>query len=278
MSGQPTISVLVPTCARIDLLERCLSSILREIAEFDEGDVEIIVSNDGDPNDLVLVQKRFSGAIFLRGPQQGPARNRNHAARAAKGDWLVFIDDDCIASPGWLSAYSARFSGADVLEGKTIADRKRIRFDEESPVNERGGFLWSCNFAIRRELFEEMGGFDEDYPFAAMEDVDLRLRLEARKAKFQFVETAVVLHPYRRVSGMKMTRRRLDSHFIFWEKHKSEQPSNHGYFFFFLAARSFLKVTLPGIFRYRGRGLVWRLSHDLVYFQYALLCWLRIRR
>jgi GT2 family glycosyltransferase len=73
--------------------------------------------------------------------------------------------------------------------------------DEECPINETGGLLWSCNFAIRRETFLALGGFNEDFPAAAMEDVELNLRANKAGLARLFVPDAVVLHPWRLRKG-----------------------------------------------------------------------------
>jgi GT2 family glycosyltransferase len=85
----------------------------------------------------------------------------------------------------------------DLLEGRTSASGTRTRIDEECPINETGGFLWSCNFAIRRTVFLALGGFNEDFPAPAMEDVELNLRANKAGLTRAFVPDAVVLHPWR---------------------------------------------------------------------------------
>ena len=66
-----------------------------------------------------------------------------------------------------------------------------------APLNYHGGYLWSCNFAIRKALFEEIGGFDAGFPHPHLEDVDLRLRLDDRGTAYPFVPGAEMVHPPR---------------------------------------------------------------------------------
>lgn len=71
-----------------------------------------------------------------------------------------------------------------------------MRADDDCPTNLSGGFLWSCNFAIRRSVFLEIGGFDESFPFA-MEDVDLHYRIRKNQLPIKFVPDAVAEDPWR---------------------------------------------------------------------------------
>ena len=79
----------------------------------------------------------------------------------AKGEWIVFLDDDCIAQEGYLNAYAKAIKAnpdVQVLEGRIFADRPRRTWAEGCPENEQGGMLWTSNLCVRRKLFMEMGG------------------------------------------------------------------------------------------------------------------------
>jgi GT2 family glycosyltransferase len=92
------------------------------------------------------------------------------------------------------------------MEGRTSAVGRRTRVDEECPINETGGLLWSCNFAMRREAFLALGGFNEDFPAPAMEDVELNVRVNKAGLIRKFVDDAVVLHPWRLRKGFKFVQ------------------------------------------------------------------------
>ena len=78
---------------------------------------------------------------------------------------------------------------------------------DTAPVNLTGGQLWSCNFAIRREAFVSVAGFEERFRLPHMEDVDLRTRLLAADYQIEFVPDACVDHPPRRLPwGLKLAR------------------------------------------------------------------------
>lgn len=194
-------SVVIPTCRRPVDLGRCLDGLASD-ASGQLPRFEAIVTDDGpDPQTADLVRDH-PWTRWTAGPRRGPAANRNHGASLATGEWLVFLDDDCVPEPGLLTAYAAAATAAvAVLEGRISPLGRRTRHDEECPVNETGGHLWSGNFAIRRELFIALSGFDETFPLAAMEDVDLRERLRARGENIRFVPSAGVGHAWRSRRG-----------------------------------------------------------------------------
>ena len=95
----------------------------------------------------------------------------------------------------------------DVLEGRTTCRAGLDSPRQTAPLNLDGGRLWSCNFAIRRAGFEKIGGFDERYPFAHMEDADLQFRLRKSGYMIHFVPAAEVDHPPRPLPwGLRLAR------------------------------------------------------------------------
>ncbi len=219
----PLLSVIIPTCYRPDLLSLCLERLAPGAQTLDATEYEVIVSDDGVPTVERLLAERFPWALWVQGPRRGPAANRNCGAGQSRGEWLAFTDDDCLPTPGWLSAYAQAIeSGMQVYEGKTSACGIRTRVDMECPINLQGGYLWSCNFVIRKRLFESLEGFDESFPAPAMEDVDLRVRLRKWGVVAEFVPSAEVGHPWRQRKGMAHARQAARSVVYFLQKHPDE--------------------------------------------------------
>lgn len=220
-SATPKFSVIVPTCNRRELLAKCLDCLAAGKQTLDSQQYEVIVSDDGTNfSTKELIENSYPWVSWIKGPQRGPAANRNCGAQIARGQFLVFTDDDCLPSAGWLEAFdSASASGESILEGKTITDSPSKGLLFEAPVNETGGYLWSCNMAIRRSRFEELGGFDPGFPHPHLEDVDLRQRILERGYKFQFVQEAVVLHPQRPAKPIITRMVSYESYFYFSRKH-----------------------------------------------------------
>lgn len=202
------ISVVIPTCDRVTELMQCLSKII-EAEVIGSEIVEIIVTDDSRlNNNEAFILEQFPHVAYVKGPRKGPASNRNNGAAKAKGEWLLFIDDDCIPDRNLVKAYYSAIMekpSIKVFEGSIQTDRIKMSPIEHAPVNTRGGNLWSCNFLIQRELFLSMGGFDENFRYPHLEDVDFRERLKQADVAVQFVSDAFVVHPWRSIrNGIKL--------------------------------------------------------------------------
>lgn len=191
------VSVIIPTYHRNDLLAKCLDCLTPGIQTLLPEQYEVIVTDDGSISTAEeMIREHYHWVIWVRGPRKGPAANRNNGFRYAQGEWLAFTDDDCLPSPTWLTAFSsAIFQDLYVYEGKTTCEAGIHSPLEYAPINLTGGYLWSCNMLINAKVFEELGKFDESFPYPHMEDVELRDRIEAAGYSFPFVENAVVDHP-----------------------------------------------------------------------------------
>ena len=187
----------------------------------------------------------------------------------AKGEWLVFIDDDCLPDFNILKSYYEAISagGYRALEGCIDADRPKNRFNEESPRNLKGNCFWSCNIAIERKLFIELDGFDEGFPYAAMEDTDLFERLQ-KVARHNYVPTAKVIHPWRRVKPFQNFKKRLLSNQYSLNKAKVKRDFNYRFQRLKLCVGVILSDTkLIFKFRFKGFGVYL----DRVCFQIVML-------
>jgi GT2 family glycosyltransferase len=221
------LSIVIPTCHRNEALARCLHALAPGGHSLDAENYEVIVTDDGTAtNAQEIVRSRYSWAKWVEGPKRGPAANRNYGARQAKYEWLAFTDDDCLPCRNYLGAFvdGAANCDAPVLEGKTCPLGTPSRVDSVCPINESGGYLWSCNFAIKRELFLRIGGFDENFPAAAMEDVDLRTRLLNFPAKIEFVPDALILHPWTQRKGFENQVVHLRSVLYYQSKYPETAP------------------------------------------------------
>jgi len=195
-------SIVVPTCNRNDSLIKCLDQLAPGRQALDIDFYEVIVSDDGKENQAKrLINDRYKWAKWVEGPKLGPAGNRNNGARYASGEWLVFIDDDCLPTKNWLlEIFKAIRNNLEitVIEGKTLADRPQKRFNESAPINISGGLFWTCNIAILKIVFFEIGGFD--IRLFSLEDVILRELLKYNGIRIYFIPSVIVIHPWKRES------------------------------------------------------------------------------
>jgi len=260
--GNLFFSVVIPTYERPGDLRICLNSLSEEIQQ-GAPTYEIIVSDDSKSEESKkMVESEFHCVSWGKGKQNGPAGNRNAGVERAKGEWIVFLDDDCIAQEGYLNAYvKAIKANPDVLvfEGRIFADRPRRTWAEGCPENSSGGMLWTSNLCIKKSLFYEIGKFDERFK-VAYEDVEFAYRLKQRKIKTIFVINAAVCHPWRSLrSGGKNWKSKgyqIESLLLFLDKHSNahkEYGSPSLYFKNFL--RIITRNLIYCLFKLKGRGI-----------------------
>jgi len=195
------ISVVIPTCRRADLLTRCLDGLDPAFQAVEGIHYEVIVTDDSkDESVKDLLCEKYPWAIWVRGPGKGPAANRNNGAEHARGAWIAFTDDDCIPGEHWIKEIhlAAEREHPDVIEGKTIIPGKKDDPFSHGVENTGGGVYWSCNLAVRKETFQRLGRFDEDFLGAGGEDMEFAYRIKNFGAKTVFADKAVVLHPPRK--------------------------------------------------------------------------------
>ncbi|MBC8063833.1 MAG: glycosyltransferase [Chlorobia bacterium] len=212
--------MIVPTYHRNDLLEKCLACLAPDVQSLPADQYEVIVTDDGVKTTAKeFVGDKFPWARWSEGPHRGPASNRNNGVKHALGAWLVFTDDDCLPKPDWLKGYAEAIKeGSGVYEGKTTCESGFPTPLFTAPVNETGGFLWSCNMMLRRDAFEGIGGFDESYQLVSMEDIDFRERLRDAGHTWVFVSEAVVDHPARRLVGPVKLAGIKESEYMFFAR------------------------------------------------------------
>lgn len=203
-----TVSVVVATFRRPDLLDRCLATLLAQ--KFPSERYEIIVADDArSPRTCAQVARwsALAGELersiryVMPAGVHGPAAARNAGWRAARGDVIAFTDDDCMPAPGWLRAgLAALEADAEVVgvSGKLIVPIEGVPTDYERNAArlETAEFV-TANCFYRRDALERIGGFDERFPLAWREDSDLHFRLLAVGARLVKAHDAVVVHPVR---------------------------------------------------------------------------------
>ena len=203
-------SIVIPTRARLPYLEVALASIAPQATA---AGAEIVVVDDAGASDAArALADRFGAHYEPHDRPRGLNVARNTGARRARGELVVFVDDDVRAGPGWLAALldAARahpevevFTGPirAVLEGRPPRSCGR----EAPPITsldlgERdvdARYAWGANMAIRRGALERVGPFDESLEHGGDEqEWQDRLRAESPDGagRVLYVATAAVEH------------------------------------------------------------------------------------
>lgn len=180
------ISIVIPTYGRPASLLRCL----QQLAQQTLLPHEVVVVDDGSPNDprQELEQQPLPYPLrLIRQPNRGPGAARNHGARLASGDFLVFIDDDCMVEESFLRAYAQafEFDGEALWSGKVLTAPDRNLYCKAAqvvvdmattfynPDPSDGRFYPSNNLGVKRSRYLEVGGFEETYFRHSSEDREL---------------------------------------------------------------------------------------------------------
>lgn len=203
------LSVVIPTYGRPQQLSVCLEALAGQ--DFPRSAHEVIVVDDGSEvpfdEELAHYRNRMS-LVLLRQPHAGPAAARNAGAAVARGEVLVFTDDDCIPDQNWLSSVAKRFEEDPerVVGGRTINDLNENLYSSASQllidylynfynsVPGKASLLTSNNLAMPASLFRESGRFDTGFTRAAAEDRDLCDRLRQQGVRLTYAPEVIVRH------------------------------------------------------------------------------------
>ena len=212
----PLVSIVIPVFDQVQHTIACL----RAVAAHTSGAAyEVIVVDDGSTDETRTLADHVDGVRFVRQQENcGFVDSCNLGAAHARGDFLVFLNNDTKVRAGWLDAMLETFR-RHVRVGAVGA--KLIGSD--GALQEAGGIIWSdgsgwnygrgqdpglpefshvrevdyCSGAclvIPRALFEDIGGFDRRYAPAYYEDVDLCFSVRRRGLRVLYQPRAVVEH------------------------------------------------------------------------------------
>lgn len=176
------VTVIVPTYNRRLSLMNCIQSLVTQ--NFDI--FEIIVVDDGstDGTTEFLLHLGEPRVRFLKLHSNcGASAARNAGIAAASMPFLAFTDDDCVASQNWLTQLVSSFSdpSCGLVIGQTWYRNQnhRPRFPEKNVHNRNAAWPMTCNMAYRRCVFEQLGGFSNEYNEYHNEDTEMAIRAVA---------------------------------------------------------------------------------------------------
>ena len=164
---------------------------------------EVLVVDDGSSDDTKQLAASFTGLpvrVLETSGGEGPGAARNRGASVATGEVLVFVDADCEPEPDWLRELVDATIEFELVQGKVLPpEGTRVGpFDRFVAVVSEYGLYQTANLAIRRELFERLGGFEQIVmPKRSKElgeDAWLAWRAKRAGARSTFAEDAVVRH------------------------------------------------------------------------------------
>ncbi len=249
----PRFSVIIPVFNKFEFTARCLLS-LAELVQ--KEPFEIIVVDDGSSDQTKPTLSGLSGLRFHRNPANlGFVDSCNVGARMATGEYLVFLNNDTLVTPGWIEALEQTFHAREdcglvgsmlIYPDMTLQEAGGMVFRDGSASNRGKGrdigdpefnylrpvdYCSGASIMIRAELFKQIGAFDTRYRPAYYEDTDLAFAV--RRAGFQvyYQPASKVIH-FEGVTAGKKTSHGVKAHQVTnrllflekWTETLSHQP------------------------------------------------------
>ncbi|WP_262689864.1 glycosyltransferase [Kordiimonas aestuarii] len=215
-TDKPEVSVIVPAHNKFAVTYNCLAALL---LAYNEATFELVVVDDGSSDETIKLADYAQNITVVRHNEaQGFIGACNAGAAAAKGDYLVFLNNDTEVTYRWLDEllFSFRhFAGVGLVGAKLIYP--------DGVLQEAGGVVWAegkgwnygrhgnphepkynytrpvhyCSgaaIAVSRKAWGDVGGFSTEYAPAYYEDTDLAFSLRAKGYKTLYNPLSVVVH------------------------------------------------------------------------------------
>ncbi|MDO4709193.1 MAG: glycosyltransferase [Pseudomonadota bacterium] len=213
---QPLASIIIPVYGQLETTLNCLRALSAHAPGLP---FEVIVVDDASPDDSAKTLAQYPGVrLIVRKKNGGFVLACNEGAEAARGQYLVFLNNDTIPQPGWLEALLDTFAqypdtglvGAQLVypDGR-LQESGGLVFSDGQAANRgrfgarnhpRYGRLQDADYcsaaaiAIAANLFRQLGGFDRRYAPAYYEDTDLAFAVRAAGFAVRVQPAAVVIH------------------------------------------------------------------------------------
>jgi len=228
VAAAPRASIVIPVHGAFAHTLECL----RALAAHPPGVAfEVIVVDDASPDDTLRHLGQIDGLrVHARTSNGGFIAACNEGAALARGEFLVFLNNDTVPQPGWLDALLDTFDqhadvglvGAKLVfpdgrlqeaGGVVFADGSGWNYGRgQSPDDCRFAYVRDADYcsgaaiALPRALFERLGGFDARYAPAYYEDTDLAFAVRATGLRVVYQPAAMVVHDEGTTSGTDLTQ------------------------------------------------------------------------
>ncbi|MDD5556449.1 MAG: glycosyltransferase [bacterium] len=202
-----SVTVVVPVHNGERTIGDCIRSLL-DLRPPPSG-CEIVVVDNRSRDGTAEVVRRFP-VRYLRQPRRGAAAARNMGVQEARGAYVAFTDADCLADRDWLDELRGGFTdesvacvGGAIVSPPAFSALERY-MAQANPISQEKTIerdavphAITANAMFRRRVFDEVGLFDERFPMAGGEDVDLGWRIHGAGYRMKYVPGARVEHRHK---------------------------------------------------------------------------------
>ena len=197
-----TASVVIPAYNCSKTIDQALKAVLSQSLSAQE----VIVVDDGSTDDTAQRIKQHNSIKYIYQKNSGPAQARNAGAQSANADIVLFTDSDCIPDKNWVKGIISNFNNDKhgvVMGSYGIANQgsllarcihKEILYRHHHLMPDYPKVFGSYNFGIRKNIFDKVGGFDQNYSAASGEDNDLSYKVRKAGYDIFFAKDSLVNH------------------------------------------------------------------------------------
>jgi len=214
--ADPKVSIIIPAYNAWEINYQCISSIINNTIGVA---YEVILADDCSSDSTANCTDIINNIVHVRtGTNEGFLKNCNHAAKFAKGKFILFLNNDTKVTPNWLAPLVTLIESDEVIG---MVGSKLIYPDGK--LQEAGGIIWNdasgwnyghkqnpelpefnyvkevdyisgAAILIKKDLWEKTGGFDERYSPAYFEDTDFAFTVRSMGYKVMYQPLSEVIH------------------------------------------------------------------------------------
>ena len=182
--NQIIFSIIIPAKDEEKFIIHCLQAM--RYLDFNPDEMETIVVDNGSTDRTVALAKEYGAKVIVI--NSGTiSKLRNEGAKIASGKILAFIDADCVPHKNWLPNAVPHFEDKNVacVGSEPLLPDENVTWVQKAwstmkqkPVQSETHWLSSCNFIVRKDVFDAVGGFDES--LITCEDADIGYRIYSK--------------------------------------------------------------------------------------------------
>ena len=204
----PKVSIIIVNYNGKELLQKCLDSLLK--VNYDNFEI-ILVDNNSTDGTVEFITKNYPSLIIIKlDSNKGFAEPNNVAAKISKGKYLLFLNNDTVVTPNFISEMvkvmetdkkiavcqslllkpdGSVDSSGDFIDHSGVVYNSKTKIDEIREVSSARG----ASMLVRSDIFEKLDGFDQKF-FITFEDVDLCWRSWILGYRVLIIPTSIVYH------------------------------------------------------------------------------------